>query len=273
MKHFLLLLTATIVMTSWTLENSPKSIVKDFVLNLKKLDFEKSLSYVSNESKSNFLNAKKEFQTSSYFNNIMSRDHQLTDADIIKYYDLDNMTETIKGNNAIVKFGSQSTTLEKSNDRWKIVFIPKLLDEILVEPYFRANLGSLFSMVESNYYRRSDIISNIVRTASSANNFDKSTIQNIINARSSIMQIKIDSRDFSIEKIQQFKAAQNQLTKALENLISVSENYPELRNNNSFRDLITQLSGAEKRVQVSIKDFNESVTEYNKRFEIKLGYF
>ena len=117
--------------------------------------------------------------------------------------------------------------------------------------------------VESDYQRRSDLIPNLVNTVKGEANFEQTTLQNVISARASATQVKLDANDLSPEKIRQYQAAQGQLSQALGKLLMVTENYPNLRANDAFRGLQTQLEGTENRIKVARNDFNDAVAAYN----------
>jgi len=117
--------------------------------------------------------------------------------------------------------------------------------------------------VQSDYQRRAYLIPNLVNTVKGEANFEQTTLQNVIQARASATQMKIDPNDLTPEKLQQFQAAQGQLSQALGRLLVVSENYPNLRANDAFRGLQTQLEGTENRIKVSRNDFNAAVQDYN----------
>ena len=117
--------------------------------------------------------------------------------------------------------------------------------------------------VESDYQRRSDLIPNLVNTVKGEANIEQTTLQNVISARASATQVKLDANDLSPEKIQQYQAAQGQLSQALGKLLMVTENYPNLRANDAFRGLQTQLEGTENRIKVARNDFNDAVAAYN----------
>ncbi len=122
---------------------------------------------------------------------------------------------------------------------------------------------SKWGAVQSDYQRRADLIPNLVRTVQGEANFEKSTLEGVIQARASATQIKVDASNLTPEKLQQYQAAQGQLSQALGRLLAVSENYPNLQTNSAFQGLQTQLEGTENRIKVSRNDFNTAVQAYN----------
>lgn len=117
--------------------------------------------------------------------------------------------------------------------------------------------------VQSEYQRRSDLIPNLVRTVQGEANFEKTTLENVINARARATQLTVNPDDLTPEKMQQFQQAQGQLSQALGRLLMVTENYPTLQANQAFRGLQTQLEGTENRIKVARNDFNQEVATYN----------
>ena len=117
--------------------------------------------------------------------------------------------------------------------------------------------------VQNQYQRRSDLIENLVNTVKGAANFEQKTLTDVINARASATQMKVDINDLTPEKLAAFQAAQGQLSQALGRLMMITENYPTLKANQNFLDLQVQIEGTENRVTVARKDFNESVQVYN----------
>lgn len=117
--------------------------------------------------------------------------------------------------------------------------------------------------VQSQYQRRADLIPNLVSTVKGEANFEKTTLENVVNARASATQIKVDPENLTPEKVKEFQAAQGQLSMALGRLLAVSENYPTLRANDAFRNLQTQLEGTENRITVARNDYNDAVQSYN----------
>jgi LemA protein len=117
--------------------------------------------------------------------------------------------------------------------------------------------------VQSDYQRRADLIPNLVNTVKGEANFEQQTLINVIEARSKATQIKVDPNDLSPEKLKEFQAAQGQLSQALGRLLMITENYPNLKANEGFRNLQTQLEGTENRIKTARNDFNEAIQGYN----------
>ena len=122
---------------------------------------------------------------------------------------------------------------------------------------------SSWSQVETQYQRRSDLIPNLVSTVKGAAEFEKSTLEAVINARASATQMKIDPNNLTPENIQRYEQAQQSLSGAIGRLLVVSEQYPTLQANQNFRDLQQQLESTENRIGIARKDFNGSVQQYN----------
>lgn len=120
-----------------------------------------------------------------------------------------------------------------------------------------------WSQVENVYQRRSDLIPNLVKTVQGAANFEKSTLEAVVNARAAATQVKLDPANLTPKNIKAFQEAQEGLSGALSKLLMITENYPELKANANFRDLQSQLEGTENRIAQERKLFNESVKEYN----------
>jgi len=123
---------------------------------------------------------------------------------------------------------------------------------------------SAWSQVENQYQRRSDLIPNLVKTVQGSADFEKSVLTEVTDARSRVGQTKLSADDLSDpEKFAQFQKAQDQLSGALSRLLVVSENYPQLKSNEGFLQLQSQLEGTENRISVERKRFNETVQVYN----------
>ncbi len=125
-------------------------------------------------------------------------------------------------------------------------------------------VNSAWSQVENQYQRRADLIPNLVKTVQGAADFEKSVLTEVTDARSRVGQVKLSPDDLSDpQKFQQFQQAQDQLSSALSRLLVVSENYPQLKSNENFLQLQSQLEGTENRISVERKRFNETVQNYN----------
>src|SRR4051812_16757369 len=122
-----------------------------------------------------------------------------------------------------------------------------------------------WAQVQNVYQRRADLIPNLVSTVSGAANFEKSTLVEVTNARASVGKVTLDPNKAPTDaaQLQQFQAAQGQLSSALSRLLVVSERYPELKANQNFLSLQAQLEGSENRISVERGNFNTSVQAYN----------
>lgn len=119
--------------------------------------------------------------------------------------------------------------------------------------------------VQNQYQRRADLVPNLVKTVKGAAAFEKETLQAVVEARSRVGQVKIDSSIIDDPaRLKQFQSAQGELGSALSRLMVVAEKYPELKATDAFRDLQAQLEGTENRITVARQRFIESVAEYNK---------
>lgn len=117
--------------------------------------------------------------------------------------------------------------------------------------------------VQSDYQRRSDLIPNLVNTVKGEANFEQTTLTNVIEARAKATQMRVDPANLTPEKLKEFQAAQGELSSALGRLLMVTENYPNLKANEGFRNLQAQLEGTENRIKVARNDFNDAVRGYN----------
>lgn len=120
-----------------------------------------------------------------------------------------------------------------------------------------------WAQVENSYQRRADLIPNLVNTVKGYADFEKSTLEAVITARSKATGITVDPTNLTPEKIQQFQQAQDQLSGALSRLLVTVEKYPELKANQNFLELQAQLEGTENRISVERGKFNEMVEVFN----------
>ena len=121
-----------------------------------------------------------------------------------------------------------------------------------------------WSNVESSYQRRNDLISNLVKTVQGAAEFERGTLTDVIEARSKATSINVDAENMTPEQMEQFRAAQGEVSSALSRLLVTVERYPELKANQNFLNLQSQLEGTENRINVARNRYNEATTEYNK---------
>ena len=127
------------------------------------------------------------------------------------------------------------------------------------------NVKSKWGEVQTQYQRRIDLIPNLVATVKGEAGFEKSTLTAVTEARAKATSIQVDPTKLTPETIQKYQAAQGQLSTALGRLLVASENYPNLKSNDSFKKLQDQLEGTENRISMSRKDFNDAVQEYNSK--------
>jgi len=129
--------------------------------------------------------------------------------------------------------------------------------------------------VQNQYKRRADLVPNLVKVVQGAANFERDTLQKVVEARSNVAGMKVDSSVIDDPaKLKAFEEAQGKLSGALSRLLVVSENYPDLKATASFRDLQAQLEGTENRITVARGRYIEAVAEYNKsvlRFPTSIG--
>ena len=126
------------------------------------------------------------------------------------------------------------------------------------------NVGGRWANVQNAYQRRADLVPNLVNTVKGAANFEKSTLTDVINARSQATRIQLSPEDLTEENIAKFQAAQGQLSGSLSRLMATVEAYPDLKANQNFLNLQSQLEGTENRINVARNRYNEAVTEYNR---------
>ena len=117
--------------------------------------------------------------------------------------------------------------------------------------------------VESAYQRRADLIPNIVNTAKGYAEFEQETLTQVIEARSRATSVNIDPTNITPEQLEQFQAAQGNLSSALSRLLAVFERYPDLKANENFKELINELERTENRINVERNRFNDTARAFN----------
>lgn len=147
-----------------------------------------------------------------------------------------------------------------------------ILAFILVGYYIRTNNTMVemkgeatkqWANVESSYQRRNDLIGNLVKTVQGAADFERGTLTDVIEARSKASSVNLDLDNLTPEKIAAFEQAQAGLSSALSRLLVTVERYPELKANQNFVQLQTQLEGTENRINVERNRFNDIAGNYN----------
>jgi LemA protein len=123
--------------------------------------------------------------------------------------------------------------------------------------------SSAWAQVENVYQRRLDLIPNLVNTVKGVANFEQKTLTDVINARASATQMKVDASKLSPEQLSKFQASQGELSQALGRLMVVAEQYPQLKATQNFLELQSQLEGTENRIAVERGKFNDIVKDYN----------
>ncbi len=117
--------------------------------------------------------------------------------------------------------------------------------------------------VESSYQRRNDLITNLVNTVQGAADFERGTLTDVIEARSRATQVTVDPTNITPEQLAQFQQAQSGVSSALSRLLVTVERYPDIKANQNFLQLQSQLEGTENRINVARDRYNASVREYN----------
>jgi LemA protein len=127
------------------------------------------------------------------------------------------------------------------------------------------NVKNAWGNVQSAYQRRADLIPNLVSTVQGEAEFERGTLNDVINARAKATAVTVDPSKVTPQQLEQFQAAQGELSRALGRLLVVTENYPNLRANDAFRNLQYELSGTENRINTERNRFNEVVNSYNRK--------
>lgn len=125
------------------------------------------------------------------------------------------------------------------------------------------SVEAAWSQVENVYQRRADLIPNLVATVKGYAQHEEETLTKVVEARSKATSVTIDPTNLDEASLQKFQQAQDGLSSALSRLLMVQENYPDLKANEQFRDLQTQLEGTENRITVERQKFNDTARDYN----------
>ena len=131
-------------------------------------------------------------------------------------------------------------------------------------PTLEESAKAKWSDVQNNYQRRADLIPNLVATVQGYAKQEKDVLTAVVEARAKATQVRVDASQLTDpEKIKQFQEAQSQLSGALGRLLAVSENYPDLKSNQNFLALQSQLEGTENRITIARRDYIDAVRAYN----------
>lgn len=126
-----------------------------------------------------------------------------------------------------------------------------------------ANAKTAWSNVESTYQRRNDLYSTVIKTVQGSADFERKTLNEVIEARSKATSVNIDVNDLIPEKMAAFQEAQSKLSGSFSRLIASFERYPELKTTVQFREFITQQEGTENRINIARDRYNEAVNNYD----------
>ncbi|MBA2249417.1 MAG: LemA family protein [Chitinophagaceae bacterium] len=115
--------------------------------------------------------------------------------------------------------------------------------------------------VQTNYQRRTDLYSSVIKTISASANFEKSVLTDVVNARAKATSINVDAGD--PKSLEAYQQAQAGLQSSFSKLLAVVENYPDIKTTKAFQDFQAQIEGTENRISVSRRDYNTAVQGYN----------
>lgn len=139
-----------------------------------------------------------------------------------------------------------------------------ILNGINTIPSQDERVTGAWAQVENQYQRRTDLVPNLIETVKGAANFEKSTLTEVINARANATRVTLSPEMLNDpEAMKRFEQAQGGLTTALSRLMAVAEGYPNLKANQNFLSLQSQLEGTENRISVARRDYIEAVQSYN----------
>src|SRR5216110_2633961 len=131
-------------------------------------------------------------------------------------------------------------------------------------PTAEEQVNAAWGNLQADYQRRADLIPNVVRTAEQTAKVEKGILVGVTEARANATQVTLNGADLSDpQKVASFQAAQAQVGSSLSRLIATVEAYPQPKSPEAFRDLIVELEGTENRINVSRRDYNEAVRQYN----------
>jgi len=130
-------------------------------------------------------------------------------------------------------------------------------------PKAKNRVDETFAEITNQYKRRADLIPNLVQTVKGYAGHEKETLEGVVNARAKATSMTIDPSKATPEQLQKYQEAQGQLSQALGRLMVISENYPQLKADQNFRDLQAQLEGTENRITNSRREHIEAIRQFN----------
>ena len=130
-------------------------------------------------------------------------------------------------------------------------------------PRAENSVAAAWGEVQNQYQRRADLVPNLVETVKGYASHERETLEAVVAARAQATQVKLTVDELTPENVKKFEAAQGQLRSALGRLLAVSENYPQLRANENFRDLQAQLEGTENRIAIARRRYIDAVRGFN----------
>jgi LemA protein len=130
------------------------------------------------------------------------------------------------------------------------------------------NVQEAWGNVQTSYQRRNDLIGNLVKTVKGAADFEKSTLEAVVNARAKATSVTVDPSNITPEQLAEFNQAQSGVSSALSRLLVTVERYPDLKANQNFLKLQDELASTENQILTARTRFNESVKPYNNHIKV-----
>ena len=158
--------------------------------------------------------------------------------------------------------------MNKSKSTWIILGVVAVIALWAISSYNglvgqEEDMEKYWANVEAQYDRRDNLVPNLANVVKGYAKHEDKVFTEVTEARTKIGQININAENMTDEQIAKFQKAQDQMSGALSKLMAVSEAYPELKANQNFLDLQSQLEGTENRITKAVTDFNDAAKEYN----------
>ena len=131
----------------------------------------------------------------------------------------------------------------------------------------RENVTKKASDLQSQYQRRADLVQQAIGVVKGSSNFEQDTLTAVVEARAKATSTQIDISNASPEQIQQYQAAQNEMSGAFSRLLVTVEQYPDIKSTQAYQDMLAQVEGTENRVNVARTDYNEAARSYNTQIQ------